>query len=359
MKMRTKDILLFLALAMASILASCSKNVKPASISFGVVSLNSSRQPATTFTLGDTVFFNFAGDPNQITFFSGQLGNRYQYISRDTDASSIDTLRLTSVLNTPGAGALQLLVSTGFPGYTQMNPTDSTNLLASYPSGWTDISSRVTWATANTATVSAVPLNDFAAAGVPIYLALRYTAPVGVAQSKWTVSALGLRHYIADTSYCIDSTTLTLPTAFPAWAISPGWGEVSVANPLVKFAPGNPYYGPTGANNYLYSPSSSATTTSFTVTGNTTAATAVATETWMLSGPINLHRVLRDGGLVVKDITTNASTTFYSSGGIVNTWANFSYKFTRRGMFEVTFLAANSTNAGENTMLKTIAITIQ
>jgi hypothetical protein len=252
-----------------------------------------------------------------------------------------------------------LLVSTGFPGYTQINTTDSTNLLASYPSGWTDISDRVTWATTDTATVSAISLDDFAAAGAPIYLALRYTAPAGVAQSKWTVSALGLRHYLADTAYCIDSTTLTLPTAFPAWTISPGWGEISVANPLVKFAPSNPYYGPTGADSYLYSPSSSATTTSFAVTGSTTAGAAVATETWMLSGPINLHRVLPDGGLVVKDITTNASTTLYSSGGIVNTWANFSYKFTRRGTFEVTFLAANSTNAGENTTLKTITITIQ
>lgn len=352
---------------------SCSKTLQQRELSFSVVSLNSARQPATTFNLGDTTFFDFTGNPDHITFFSGLPGSRYQYAGRSVDSTSaIDTLRFSTALNAIGAGSLQLLISNTLPGsftYTQMNSKDSAAILAN-ASAWTDISTRATWATNATVKVSSVGLNDYATAGKLVWLAFRYTAPAGSAQAKWTIGAappsastpsLGLRHYTADTSYCIDSTSLTIPSSYPAWVTSPGWGVVSIDSPQVKFVLNNPYTGPNGVNSALYNNSSSSpTTTSFTVTGATTAATAKPIEAWIVSGPINLYQVLPDVGLEVKDMTTNAATTLYNgAGGLLNTWANFSIKFARRGTFNVVFVGYTDTKDKSSQVVKSMTIIVQ
>ena len=354
--MKIKNIIVLVGIAF---LASCSKTtLQPNKIEFDVISMNSSKQATTTFNLGDTVCFNFTGNPDQITFFSGEKGYRYGYTNRSTDSTSaIDTLRFSAALNTAGNGALQLLVSTTFPNYTQINSTDSANVIATYPSGWTDITSRANLpATASSiALKSNVSLNDFATPGKPIWLAFRYKANAAVAQSKWTITALGLRHY-SDTSYCIDSINSIYPVTYPTFVTSPGWGVVSVANPLIKFAFSSSYYG-NSASGVTYSASTSTSNNTFTVTGNTSASSAVATETWVISGPVNLYTVFPDGGVAVKDMTTNASNTVYT--GTLSTWANYAYIFKQRGTYNVTFLAATNTTDKSNSVAKTMTISVQ
>lgn len=352
--MRIKNI--FTILAFPAVLVSCSKTLETGSLYFDVASLNSAKQQTTTFKAGDTVNFNFSGNPDQITFFSGEIGGRYEFRNRTADStSSIDTLRFWNTVTNAGNGSMQLLVSTSFPSYTQINSKDSASILASYPAGWTDITDRGTWSTGTGAMKSNIALNDFAAAGKPVFLAFRYSAAAGASQASWNINTLGLRHFTADTSYCIDSSAYINPAAFPASAASPGWGVVSVANPLVKFSLNNANTGPSN-NGIGYSQASGATTTVVTLTGDTTAETAVATETWLVSGPINLYRVLPDGGVAVKDMTTNASATTYSA---LSSWASYAYIFKNPGTYNVTFVAGTGTKDAQNSLAKTITITVQ
>jgi hypothetical protein len=354
LKMCSKKILILIACS--AIWASCSKTLEPGNSDFEVVSQNSIKQPTTTFKAGDTVNFVFSGNPDQITFFSGEAGRRYEYRTRTADStSSIDTLRFWNTVTNAGNGSMQLLASTSFPGYTQINSKDSANVLASYPAGWTDITNRGTWSTGSGAMKSNIGLNDFAAAGKPVFLAFRYVAAAGTSQSSWNINTLGLRHYTADTSYCIDSSAFVIPTGYPASAVSPGWGVVSIFNPLIKFTLNNFNTGPSN-NGIGYSPASATNTSVITIPGNTDVPTTVTTETWLISGPINLYRVLPDGGVAIKDMTTNASTSTYSA---LSSWASYAYVFKKPGNYNVTFFAGTATKDAQNSVVKTITITVQ
>jgi hypothetical protein len=322
---------------------SCTKDFQAGNVDFDVKIVNTSKLAAVTFKAGDTVSFIFNGNPDRISFFSGEKGRRYEYRNRVSDTSTNVQLYFSTALNTPAAsGSLSLLVSTDFKGYTQNNAIDSINIpLAT----WTDISSRAAFAT-NATTVNAGPvkLADYAAAGKPVYLAFKYLANSGVTQSKWTVSNIGVRHITNDTTYVIDSSAFILPVTFPSWTISPGWGAVNVSNPALKFSP----------------TVSAQTATAFVVGGNGTAATAEKTENWIVTGPLNLSRVLPDAGVPVKDMTSNAATTSYA--GINTTtpaFANYAYRFMRPGIYNITFLASNDNTNGQNVVAKTYTITVQ
>ena len=329
---------------------SCSKNIEPIPLDFDLTVLNTSNAVTTNFKTGDTVNFKFSGNPDHLVFFSGEKGRRYKYYDKVSDTSNRVFLKFTSLLTQRNNGNLMLLASTSYPGYLQINSLDSLNILKSYSSGWTDISNRATWSTGSGAQISNVDLSDFAANNKPVYLAFKYLAVGGLAQSSWTINALGLRHITSDSSFCIDSTNLIIPTGYPTWAKSPGWGVVSISNPLIKFSL-NSY---SGSVSGPISPASNASTNSFVISGNTST-TSVPTETWLISGPINLHDVLPDAGITIKDMTTNASNSYYST---LTTKANYAYVFKKPGIYEVSFLATTSSKDAKNQTVKTITITV-
>jgi hypothetical protein len=326
-----------------AIIASCKKQVPSVPLSFDVTAANNNQQVTNTFKVNDTVNFVFSGNPDRVTFFSGEVGHRYDYRDRVTDTSTNVGMTFTSAQNTVGtSGKMSLLVSTDFAGYAQNNSIDSVNVAKAT---WTDISSRALFATNATSKASgAVNLSDYAKSAKPLFIALKYTAIANTTQSKWTISGIGVKHKTVDTTFVIDSSALVLPTAFPAYAVSPGWGTVNVANNTIKFSPAI----------------TTTAATSFVVTGATTAATAVATENWIITGPLDLHRVLPDAGIAVKDMTSNASTTIYGSpNAFTAAFANYSYKFTKRGTYNVTFLVSNSNVSKDNASVKTLQIVIK
>jgi hypothetical protein len=333
------------------IIYSCSKKIDQTVLDFDVNVLNSNNQLTTNFKVGDTVNFNFLGNPDHIVFFSGEKGRRYKFYDKVSDTSNNVVLKFTSTLTQRNNGNLTLLASSAFTGYSQLNTQDSSSILSSYPSSWTDISNRATWSTGTGALTSTVSLSDFALINKPIYLAFRYTAIGGVAQSSWTINALGIRHNTSDSSFCIDSTNQIIPTSFPTWVKSTGWGVVSILNPLMKFTL-NAY---SGTATGLISAASNASTSTFTIAGNTTAATSIPTDTWIITGPINLHEVMPDAGVTIKDMTTNASNSFYST---LSAKSNYAYIFKKPGTYEVSFLASTSSRDAVSSEVKTITITI-
>ena len=333
------------------IIYSCSKKIDPRVLEFDVNVLNTSNQTATNFKVGDTVNFNFLGNPDHIVFFSGEKGRRYKYYDKVSDTSNNVVLKFTSNLTQRNNGNLMLLASSTFSGYSQLNTQDSIGILSSYPSSWIDISNRANWSIGTGAQISTVSLSDFAALNKPIYLAFRYSATGGLAQSAWTINALGLRHITSDSSFCIDSTNQIVPTGFPTWIKSTGWGVVSIQNPLMKFTL-NSY---SGTASGPISPASNSSTSTFTIVGNAVAAASIPTETWLITGPINLHEVLPDAGVTIKDMTTNASSSFYST---LSGKSNFAYIFKKTGTYEVSFLASTSSKDAISSIVKTVTITI-
>ncbi|MBS1565489.1 MAG: DUF5017 domain-containing protein, partial [Bacteroidetes bacterium] len=64
---------IFLFAATGCLLAACSKSLSTGEAAFGVTA------EKTTLSLGDTARFSFTGTPDVISFYSGEVGKRYDY----------------------------------------------------------------------------------------------------------------------------------------------------------------------------------------------------------------------------------------------------------------------------------------
>lgn len=262
----------------------------------------------TALVAGDTAKFNFSGNPYMITFYSGEVGSRYEMRNRTTDTSSDLRLKFSTATTTATNGTLSLLISNNFNG-----AVNAANIAAA---SWTDITSRAVLATGTTTVASGtISLADFARQGKPVYVAFRYTAAAGAIQRKWTITGLTLDHVLPDKTYTIANMTATTP--------SPGWLATDVKNAAVNW------------------------TAALVITGSTTAAAAVETEDWMIAGPIDLSRVLPDTGTPIKTIIEGMNKF------------PFNYRYTTAGSYNAVFVATNANKDASETIIKKIPVVVQ
>ncbi|MEJ7736880.1 MAG: DUF5017 domain-containing protein [Chitinophagaceae bacterium] len=256
----------------------------------------------------DTASFQFSGNPDLITFYSGETGGRYEFRNRTSDTSTNVQLKFSTATSTATNGTLSLLVSTNFTG-----SFDSTGIANA---AWTDITNRAKLAT-GTATVASgtISLADFAAAKKPVYLAFKYVAAADAVQKKWTITGLTLDHVLPDKTYTIGNMTAVTPSL--------GWKSTDIKNPAVNW------------------------TSALVITGATSDTTAVATEDWVIMGPVDLSRVLPDDGVVLKAITENMNKF------------PFRYQYRRVGSYEATFVATNANRDASETIVKKVTIVVQ
>jgi hypothetical protein len=297
--MSNKKYLIILA---AGFLFSCSKNLDLKSLSFDA-SVNK-----TTLAVIDTASFSFSGNPDYITFYSGEPGSKYEFMNRISDTSTNLQLKFSTATTTATNGALSLLVSDNFNG-----SFDSTGVRTAT---WTDITSRATLAT-GTATVASntVTLSDFAAAKKPVYIAFKYSAAAAAIQRKWTITGFTLNHVLPDKTYTIGNMTAVSPSL--------GFRTVDIMNPAVNW------------------------TSALVITGATTAATAVATEDWAIMGPVDLSRVLPDAGISIKTITESMNKF------------PFNYKYAAIGNYDAVFVASNANRDASESTIKKISVVVQ
>lgn len=330
-------------------IASCNNGLKEVSTpELNILITNNSGVETTTFKVGDTINYIFSGgNPDNIYFYSGEIGYRYKYKGSDSDTSSAVFLKFATAKNITGNGSLALLVSNDYTGYTGNRNIDSLNVSKAT---WTDISDRAQWAMSSSTTQSgSISLKDYALQGKPISLAYRYDATGGVTQAKYTISQISLRHYARDTSYLLDTTLYALPTILPSWTYSEGWARIWTINPNAPFVVTNTST-PTNAD---YSGSA---TTSFVHSGDTTSA-LLAAQSWLVSGPIDLSRVIPEVNLPIKNSTENIDLIhkgFYASQN-----ANFTYQYTRAGTYVVVFKLYNGSIDRSEYTLKKFTITVQ
>src|SRR5688500_9306543 len=125
---------IFLFIAAGCLLSACHKTLSQGDDTFGVYASE------TTVSVGDTLQFSFTGDPDVLTFYSGEPGRRYEFRDR-TSADGTPLLRFRTIrANGSQPNSLSLLVSNNFEGVIVSDTPSTINRIKN--ATWTDITSR-------------------------------------------------------------------------------------------------------------------------------------------------------------------------------------------------------------------------
>ncbi|SMD14283.1 DUF5017 domain-containing protein [Pedobacter nyackensis] len=148
-------------------LGSCSKEIE---IDKGIEDFKV-KTTSLTYKVNDDVNFEFEGNANLVTFFSGETFNQYDFKEgRIVETNGLD-LGFTSanpVLTGGQSNQLSVMASTDFNG-------DYNSFSSVQQATWTDISSRFVYGTSATFVASGTKsIADLIAAGKPLYIAYKY-----------------------------------------------------------------------------------------------------------------------------------------------------------------------------------------
>ncbi|RPD38670.1 DUF5017 domain-containing protein [Chitinophaga barathri] len=270
------------------------------------------RAEKAEYKAGDSVLFFFSGEPDIITFYSGEPGKEYRYKDRTDMEAGVTQLEFISrVLYGSQANNLKVVASNEFTGIY-----DSANVKKS---SWVDITSRFTLATAPGGGLSAntpsgkADLSDLVVKGKPLYLGFQYLGekPPGATPTQRTWRILGF------------SLTSTLPGGSPNTLVnhvSAGWLAIDVINKANKWA--------VAADNIQFAPNG----------------TLEVSEDWMITKPIWVTKVAPDKGTAIKDYSKRKES--------------YSYVFAKPGTYTVTFVGSNTSSKEIKTVVKEITLTI-
>lgn len=276
----------------------------------------------TNYVEGELAQFQLTGNADFVSFFSGEVGSRYEFADRTSEEGTPILSFNSALANGSQESSLQLLISQDL---SMLGIRDSASVAQGITTAtWTDITDRAEWATSSSNKGSGdIDLTDFT--DKPVYIAFKYTGYSGSIQNKWTISSLEVKNILADsTSYTIaNHGTSTINNYGISTTTSPGWLGRNVIN------------------SYNWGVSS----TNFVITGSTNAATATEAEAWCISGPIDLTHVTPDVGKLVKNMS--ASMTDYE------------YQFNTAGEYKVSFVGKASNIYGAEEVVKELDVVVQ
>lgn len=321
--------------AIAFTFASCSKEIEVKSLNFDVTVSKTNGVVSNTYTTSDSLNFVFKGNPDVITFYSGEI-NR-QYINRDrTAADGTPVLQFTSLRATgTQPNSLALMVSSDFKGIalksgTTVRDTATTNANIA-TAQWSDITAQAALSTGAATASGEINLSSFANAGKPVYIAFKYIATAGSIQNKWTITLLTLTNKLADESIYTIGNLAAPNTEIKNYGVitySPGWW---VSYDEAK-----------NANKYAWIFTAG---TNLVITGAATVGAATApAEAWAIMGPINLKKVSPDVGLGLKSIAAK--------------FENYPYKYSSVTLSDPTFVASNNVVNSSATVVKPVSIKV-
>lgn len=259
----------------------------------------------TTFKAGDTVSFVFQGNPDNITFYSGEPGRQYEYRQRTTVDADLQIQFSTLVQFGKIYPNLQLMVSNDFSGIADVEHVKAAT--------WKDMSAKAVFSAGQDNTPSGVvSLKEFADSSRHplIYIAFRYTdtnKPEG--QNRWVVRTF--------TANSVSADNVVTPMATIATA---GWKAVDVKNPA---------FGWTITAAQLLMPNSKNTEDN---------------EDWVISKGLDPTAVKPDQGVALKNIST--------------TLPAYKYVFARPGTYRVVFEASSVRYNGEKRITRELTLTI-
>lgn len=334
-----------LMLAGILMLTACEKSIDEKPVSFDVISTRTNGEASATFKTTDTIVYKFSGQPDVVTFYSGTVGQRYEFKDRIT-AKGVPQLQFTSIrANGTQNNSLQLMISTDFKGVVAKSKnnlgvitrdTAATNANIANAK-WTDISSRAAWSDGAATASGVIDLSDFLAEGKPVFIAFKYNAAIGSIQNKWTINTLSLKNVLEDQTVYTQANFASSTQSITNYGVNtPGLGWLSVYDESLN----------TKKYGWVYT-SGAGTSGSLVITGATTVAAATVTaEAWAIMGPVDLRKVSPDAGIAIKEISAQVKS--YSSKPA----------YADEGTYKATFVASNNTVDGSSVAVKQLPITI-
>jgi len=260
------------------------------------------------FKLGDTCKFTLSGYADNIAFWSGTVGNKYEYRNR-VNALGKTILSFTSTLQYgTQTNSLQVLATNKLPA------RDSATVVNA---AWTNITGRVTLASNATAVNSGnADLSDLVTnANDSLFIAFKFMGLTGSTQRTWTITNYTVNNVLPDFTFNLGSIA----------------GD---ANFWTRY--GNVWA--TATSRWL------ASTTSLKIDGGN-AATPNNTS-WIVSKALYAGRVSPDiSTSTVKNITASATTAY-------------SFKYPATGKYKASFVAFNVTPDQSKSTLKEYNIKI-
>jgi hypothetical protein len=306
-------------LSSIALFTACSKDQRVRSLDFDATA------EVSTLNTGDTAKFYFTGEPDFISFYSGEPGHRYAYRDR-ISAAGKPVMSFTSArANGKQENSLQLMISTDFTG---VNTADTAATLAAIAAGnWTDITARATLSTGTVTSSGDIDLSDYK--GNPVYIAFRHNGYIGSTYSKWTITQFQVTNNLPDSTSYIIANMAASNTEILNYGVStysPGFAAVTVNGP------------------YRWVVSAG---TSLLITGATSAAAAKdSSQNWAIVGPIDLQKVTPDQGMPIKMIAENMEKFPYI------------YQYMTPGKYQATFVASNVNADNEAIKVKTLDISV-
>ncbi|MEI7423239.1 MAG: DUF5017 domain-containing protein [Prolixibacteraceae bacterium] len=325
-------------------LSNCTKTIVDSPDNFDVTTSKA------TYKVGDTVKFILAGSPDQVIFYSGEIGMRYVNAERTTGAGIAKLVFQTSLQKgvLTNGDSLRLLVSSNLKGY------DSISIVKA---SWTDITSRNTkWPTAITTsytTSDSINLTDFNV-NDSINIAFRYKGKKSdlVTQQKWLMQGFSLVNILPDGT----KTGLFAPpqiaagTAASAFA-NTGWVEASLKNnTLPGFNAWNVGVANTSAAKAVKNPNGINIVTAYPITFDPGLTTGNDdNDDWLITTKVNLKQVKPDFGVPIKNAVALTLTKF---NAVPATY----YK--TPGTYTATFVALNLDITKVKKVVKTVTFTV-
>jgi hypothetical protein len=260
-----------------------------------------------TYKAGDTVTFNFTGNPDNITFYSGEPGHNYEFRNRSSAENDLQINFKTLVQFGVIYKNLQLLVSNDYTGVA-----DTASVKAAT---WKDISDRAVFSTGQDNTPSGtISLKEFAdpkRTSARVYVAFKYAdykKPQG--QNRWVIRTFEANNISADG---VVSPQATMATG--------GWKAYDFKNPAVVWAL---------SSAQLLIPSSNKD--------------AADNEDWVISKGFDPFYIKPDAGVALKNIST--------------VLPGYKYVYTKPGTYKVVFDVSAVRYNGEKRTTKDITLTI-
>jgi len=273
---------------------------------------------SATYSIRDTVSFVLTGNPDYISFYSGEPHSKYALSNVHTLQADSNILSFSTA--TTAAGGTQPLTANNVLLLASTDYNGSPDSASIRKATWKDISSRANWATTTTTVVSGnIHVEDLTTDTLPVYLAFKYfadTAKSGYLSRKWILSTFSLKSYFKDTTYALGTSYTT-----------GGFYSTSIANPFDVWVYGN---------------TSSITQT---LTFNAPASGSLPDEDWAISRPFNLSLYPPDLGVYVKNAGDN-SVSLYKK------------RYMKPGTYTATFVAKNQNSSQAYQVVKQVTLTI-
>jgi hypothetical protein len=312
--MKAKDYTLIFCSCLVLALSSCRKDNDLTTPVFEVSA------DKTNVAVNEQVTFRFTGIPNNISFYSGEAGREYDNTQRLSAPDAMNWFSFTSQLTALAAGNtgqtdnFRIFVSNDFSGQV-----DS---LSIRKATWTDITGRAKLpaATSTAATISdTVRVSDLRNARDTVFIAFRYRSTVSSNASrarKWTMSKFMFQN------------------KFPNGVVY-NHNTADTDNKLSGFNT-HSFKGTSSLDSLKWNNSTSAV---FEAGVN-----GLSDEDWLISKGFKTSAINPDKAVGIKK----------NSG----TLTEYIYKFAKKGVYKVTFVANNANAQGIKEVVRQLTVTV-